>query len=60
MDLAEEYYKIDPTVEFAIFCGHPELKSPIQSMLKEHMNYKVVKETMAGLIEKQTLKYTQG
>ena len=27
MDLAEEYYKIDPTVEFAIFCGHPELKS---------------------------------
>lgn len=27
MDLAEEYYNIDPTVEFAIFCGHPELKS---------------------------------
>ena len=27
MDLAEAYYKIDPTVEFAIFCGHPELKS---------------------------------
>jgi hypothetical protein len=27
MDLAEEYYKIDPEVEFAIFCGHPELKS---------------------------------
>ena len=27
MDLAEEYYKIDPKVEFAIFCGHPELKS---------------------------------
>lgn len=27
MDLAEEYYKIDPSVEFAIFCGHPELKS---------------------------------
>jgi len=27
MDLAEEYYKIDPTMEFAIFCGHPELKS---------------------------------
>ena len=30
MDLAEEYYKIDPTVEFAIFCGHPELKSSDQ------------------------------
>lgn len=27
MDLAEKYYKIDPTVEFAVFCGHPELKS---------------------------------
>ena len=27
MDLAESYYKIDPTMEFAIFCGHPELKS---------------------------------
>ena len=27
MDLAEAYYKIDPSVEFAIFCGHPELKS---------------------------------
>ncbi len=27
MDLAREYYKIDPTVEFAIFCGHLELKS---------------------------------
>ena len=30
MDLAEAYYKIDPTVEFAIFCGHPELKSSDQ------------------------------
>ena len=27
MDLAEAYYKIDPEVEFAVFCGHPELKS---------------------------------
>jgi len=27
MDLAEAYYKIDPEMEFAIFCGHPELKS---------------------------------
>ena len=24
---SRRYYKIDPTVEFAIFCGHPELKS---------------------------------
>ena len=30
MDLAEAYYKIDPTCEFAIFCGHPELKSSDQ------------------------------
>jgi hypothetical protein len=30
MDLAEAYYKIDPEVEFAIFCGHPELKSSDQ------------------------------
>ena len=30
MDLAEAYYKIDPTTEFAIFCGHPELKSSDQ------------------------------
>lgn len=30
MDLAEEYYKIDPDTEFAIFCGHPELKSSDQ------------------------------
>lgn len=27
MDLAEKYYAIDPDVEFAIFCGHLELKS---------------------------------
>ena len=27
MDLAEAYYKIDPTLEFSILCGHPELKS---------------------------------
>ena len=27
MDLAERYYTQDPDVEFAIFCGHPELKS---------------------------------
>ena len=30
MDLAEAYYKIDPATEFAIFCGHPELKSSDQ------------------------------
>ena len=27
MDLAEEFYKYNPDVEFAIFCGHPDLKS---------------------------------
>ena len=27
MDLAEAYYKFNPGMEFAIFCGHPELKS---------------------------------
>jgi hypothetical protein len=27
MDLAELIYKIDPSIEFAVFCGHPELKS---------------------------------
>jgi hypothetical protein len=27
MDLAEHYYSIDPSVEFAVLCGHPELKS---------------------------------
>jgi len=27
MDLAEQYFKYDPTVEFAVFCGHPTLKS---------------------------------
>jgi len=27
MDLAEEFYKHTPDVEFAVFCGHPELKS---------------------------------
>lgn len=27
MDLAELVYKIDPSIEFAVFCGHPELKS---------------------------------
>ena len=27
MDLAEHYYRVDPTVEFAVLCGHPDLKS---------------------------------
>jgi len=27
MDLAEKFYKNHPLVEFAVFCGHPELKS---------------------------------
>jgi glycosyltransferase involved in cell wall biosynthesis len=34
MDLAEAYYKIDPEVEFAVFCGHPELKSNNQSYVE--------------------------
>ena len=37
MDLAEEYYKIDPDVEFAIFCGHPELKSSDQEYVDRAM-----------------------
>ena len=31
MDLAEAYYKVNPAVEFAIFCGHSVLKSNDQS-----------------------------
>jgi hypothetical protein len=31
MDLAEKYFNMDPSVEFAVFCGHPELKSNRQS-----------------------------
>ena len=31
MDLAERFYEIDPEVEFAVFCGHPELKSNNQA-----------------------------
>lgn len=27
MKLAQEYYKTNPDVEFAVFCGHPKLKS---------------------------------
>lgn len=37
MDLAEAYYKIDPTMEFAIFCGHPELKSNRQEYVDRAM-----------------------
>jgi len=37
MDLAEAYYKVDPTVEFAIFCGHPELKSNDQEYVDRAM-----------------------
>ena len=37
MDLAEAYYKIDPTMEFAIFCGHPELKSNDHEYVKRAM-----------------------
>lgn len=27
MDVAERFYKMYPHIEFAVFCGHPELKS---------------------------------
>ena len=37
MDLAEEYYKVDPTMEFSIFCGHPELKSNKQEYVDRAM-----------------------
>jgi hypothetical protein len=39
MDLAEAYYKIDPTVEFSIFCGHPELKSNRQEYVDRALAY---------------------
>jgi hypothetical protein len=39
MDLAEAYYKIDPTVEFSIFCGHPELKSNKQWYVDRALSY---------------------
>ena len=37
MDLAEAYYKVDPNTEFAIFCGHPELKSNDQEYVDRAM-----------------------
>jgi hypothetical protein len=37
MDLAEAYYEIDPEMEFAIFCGHPELKSNRQEYVDRAM-----------------------
>lgn len=37
MDLAEAYYKVDPEMEFAIFCGHPELKSNRQEYVDRAM-----------------------
>lgn len=33
MDLAEKYFKIDPTVEFAVLSGHPTLKSNDQTFV---------------------------
>ena len=39
MDLAEAYYKIDPEVEFSIFCGHPELKSNKQEYVDRALLY---------------------
>jgi len=34
MDLAEQYFKIDPSVEFAVFSGHPTLKSNNPELIK--------------------------
>lgn len=34
MDLAERFYSICPDVEFAVFCGHPELKSNNQAYVQ--------------------------
>jgi hypothetical protein len=39
MDLAEAYWKIDPEVEFAVFCGHPELKSNRQEYVDRALSY---------------------
>jgi hypothetical protein len=39
MDLAEAFYKIDPEVEFAVFCGHPELKSNRQEYVDRALAY---------------------
>jgi len=36
--LAEAYYKVDPGMEFAIFCGHPELKSNRQVYVDRAMS----------------------
>lgn len=49
MDLAQEYYKHDPEMEFAILCGHPELKSNNPEYVQraealensDHANFKV-------------------
>lgn len=37
MDLAEEMFKFQPDVEFAVFCGHPELKSNRQEYVERAM-----------------------
>jgi len=34
MDLAEHYFKIDPSTEFAVLCGHPTLKSNNPELVK--------------------------
>jgi len=49
MDLAERFAKHSPRVEFAVFCGHPELKSNNQELVDramklqadENVNFKV-------------------
>jgi len=38
MDLAERFYKHSPGVEFAVFCGHPELKSNNPELVERAMN----------------------
>lgn len=53
MDLASRYWEIDPDVEFAVFCGHDELKSNRQEYVDrattiadgmnrfDHANFKI-------------------
>lgn len=38
MDLAEAYYKLDPSVEFSICCGHSQLKSNRQEYVERAMS----------------------
>lgn len=38
MDVAEAFYKMYPEIEFAVFCGHPELKSNNPALVERAMN----------------------